>query len=41
MPAGADAVVMLEYCEEYGDGTIGVARPVAPGDNIVFKNDDI
>ncbi len=41
LPAGADAVVMLEYCEEYGDGTIGVARPVAPGDNIVFKNDDI
>ena len=41
LPAGADAVVMLEYCEEYGDSTIGVARPVAPGDNIVFKNDDI
>ena len=41
LPAGADAVVMLEYCEEYGDSTIGVARPVAPGDNIVFKSDDI
>ena len=41
VPQGADAVVMLEYCEEYGDGTIGVARPVAPGENIVFENDDV
>lgn len=41
VPVGADAVVMLEYCEEYGDSTIGVARPAAPGDNIVFENDDI
>jgi molybdopterin molybdotransferase len=41
VPTGADAVVMLEYCEEYGDGTIGIARPVAPGENIVFKNDDV
>ena len=41
VPAGADAVVMLEYCEEYGDGTIGVAKPAAPGDSIVFENDDV
>ena len=41
VPDGADAVVMLEYCEEYGDGTIGVARPVAPGENIVYENDDV
>ena len=41
LPAGADAVVMLEYCEEYGDGTIGVAKPVAPGANIVYENDDV
>ena len=41
VPAGADAVVMLEYCEDYGDGTIGVAQSVAPGDNIVFENDDV
>ena len=41
VPEGADAVVMLEYCEEYGDGTIGVARAAAPGDNIVFENDDV
>ncbi|MBO4352044.1 MAG: molybdopterin molybdenumtransferase MoeA [Eggerthellaceae bacterium] len=41
VPEGADAVVMLEYCEEYGDGTVGIARAVAPGDNIVFENDDV
>ena len=41
VPAGADAVVMLEYCEEYGDGTIGVAKAAAPGENIVFENDDV
>ena len=41
VPDGADAVVMLEYCEEYGDGTVGVAKPVAPGGNIVFENDDV
>ena len=41
VPQGADAVVMLEYCEEYGDGTVGVARPAAPGDSIAFENDDV
>lgn len=41
VPQGADAVVMLEYCEDYGDGTIGVARPAAPGENVVYKNDDV
>ncbi len=41
IPPGADAVVMLEYCEDYADGTIGVARPVAPGENVVFKYDDV
>ncbi|MBQ9068124.1 MAG: molybdopterin molybdenumtransferase MoeA [Eggerthellaceae bacterium] len=40
IPQGADAVVMLEYCEEYGDGTVGIASSVAPSDNIVFENDD-
>ena len=41
VPQGADAVVMLEQCEEYGDGTVGIMRAVAPGDNMVFKNDDV
>jgi len=41
VPPGADAVVMLEYTEDYGDGTIGVSKPAAPGSNIIFKGDDL
>ena len=41
LPPGADAVVMLEYSEDYGDGTIGLAKPAAPGENVVFANDDV
>lgn len=41
VPEGADAVVMLEYTEDYGDGTIGVTKPAAPGENMIFRGDDI
>ena len=41
LPKGADAVVMLEYCEDYGDGTIGVLKAAAPGNNIVYRGDDV
>lgn len=41
MPQGANAVVMLERCEEYGDGTVGIMKAVAPGDNMVFRYDDV
>lgn len=41
LPEGADAVVMVEYTQEVGDGTIEVTRPVAPGDNILEAGDDI
>ena len=41
VPAGADAVVMLEYTEDYGDGTIGVCKSTAPGENMVFRGDDV
>ncbi len=40
LPDGADAVVMLEYTEDYGDGTIGVTKPVAPGMHILYAKDD-
>ena len=40
VPENADAVVMLEYTENYGDGTVGVTKPVAPGENLIFKGDD-
>ncbi len=41
VPEGADAVVMMEYTENYGDGTIGILKPAAPGDNIIYKGDDV
>ncbi len=41
LPPGADAVVMVEYTEDLDEWTIGVTRPVAPGDNVVFAGEDI
>ena len=41
VPKGADGVVMLEYTEDYGDGTIGVAKSAAPGMNMIFRGDDV
>lgn len=41
LPAGADAVVIVEYTEELDKHTIGITRPVAPGDNVVRRGEDI
>lgn len=41
LPPGADAVVMVEYTEELDDRTIGVTKPVAPGENIVRRGEDV
>lgn len=41
IPAGADSVVMIEYTEDYGDGTIGIGKPAAPGQNMIFRGDDV
>lgn len=41
VPEGADAVVMIEYTEDYGDGTIGIVQSAVPGMNMVFKGDDV
>lgn len=41
VPEGADAVVMIEYSEDYGDGTIGILQSAVPGMNMVFKGDDV
>jgi molybdopterin molybdotransferase len=40
LPAGADAVVMVEHTQEAMDGTIEVTRPVAPGDGMVRADED-
>lgn len=41
VPEGSDAVVMIEYTEDYGDGTIGVLKPVSPGQNMIYRGDDV
>lgn len=41
LPPGADAVVMVEYTEELDARTIGVTKPVGPGDNIVRRGEDV
>lgn len=41
LPAGADAVVMIEYAEDPGDGFIYLNKSVAPGSHLVFIGDDI
>ena len=41
VPDGADSVVMLEFTEDYGDGTIGILKSVAPGQNMIFRGDDV
>jgi len=41
IPQGADCAVMIEYTEDYGDGTIGILKPGAPGMNMIFRGDDV
>ena len=41
LPDRADAVVMIEYTQEAMPGTIEVVRPVAPGEGIVRRDEDI
>ncbi len=41
IPSGADAVVMVEWTEFFDDQTIEVIRSVAPGDNVVKKDEDM
>jgi molybdopterin molybdotransferase len=40
LPAGADAVVMVEYTQWAMPGTIEVVRPVAPGVGVVRPDED-
>jgi molybdopterin molybdotransferase len=41
VPSEANAVVMFEHTEDYGKGMIGIQKSVAPGNNIIFKGDDV
>lgn len=41
IPAGADAVVMVEHTQPFGDGEIEVMRPAAPGENVLQVGEDV
>lgn len=41
LPAGADAVVMVENTQQLDDLTIEVVRPVAPSENIIPVGEDV
>lgn len=41
IPEGATAVVMIEYCEAFGENQILIYRPVAHHENVVFAGDDV
>ncbi|MDD4802459.1 MAG: molybdopterin molybdotransferase MoeA [Syntrophomonas sp.] len=41
LPPGSNAVVMVEYTEKLSQDTILVSRPVAPGENLMQKGEDV
>lgn len=41
LPGGADAVVMVEYTELTGSNKVEVYRPVAPGENVSSRGEDV
>lgn len=41
LPEGANAVVMLEQTTKIDDRTVAVYRPVAPGENVMGKGEDV
>ncbi|MGE5591186.1 MAG: gephyrin-like molybdotransferase Glp [Bacillota bacterium] len=40
LPAGADAVLMLEHSESLNAHEVGALRPVAPGENVIRRDED-
>jgi len=41
LPEGADAVVMVEHTQPFGDAEIEVRRPAAPGENVLQVGEDV
>ena len=41
LPAGADAAVMVEHTQPWGENSVEVLRPAAPGENVVRRGDDL
>ena len=40
LPHKADAVVMVEYTQPLGEDSVGIFRPVAPGENVIHAGED-
>lgn len=40
VPAGADAMVMVEHTQNLGGGQVAVYKPVAPGANMIMRGED-
>lgn len=41
LPDSADSVLMLEHAEELDEKMIAVYRPVAPGENVILRGEDL
>lgn len=41
LPLGSNAAIMVEYTEKLGADTILVSRPVAPGENVMHRGEDV
>jgi|BioPla2DNA2_1021312.scaffolds.fasta_scaffold03719_6 molybdopterin molybdotransferase len=41
IPKGANAMVMIEYAEDFGDNTRAMLKPSAPSQHIIFRGDDV
>jgi molybdopterin molybdotransferase len=41
LPPGADAVIMLEYCQSVRQGEIEIQRSVADGENVIRVGEDV
>ena len=41
LPEGADAMVMIEYCEKFDENSIAVYDAVSPGRNVITEGEDI
>lgn len=41
LPSGADAAAMVEYTEMIDDQTVALTKPVAPGENVIRRGEDI
>lgn len=41
LPENADSVVMIEYTEDFNDGFIQIEKSSSPGNNVIYKADDV